>query len=50
MGDHKPEPTGDLIKVPLSQLEKLGRGLVTSERTELDDLLDEAVNEDPNLD
>ena len=34
----------------MDQLEKLGKGLLTAERCQLDDLLDEAINEDPNLD
>ena len=58
MGDPKTdttkEPEGDLIPVliPVSQsrIEELARGLLTAERCELDDLLEEAINEDPNLD
>ena len=54
MGDPKTdttkEPVGDLIPVSESRLQELARGLFTDERCELDDLLDEAINEDPNLD
>jgi len=54
MGDPKTdttkEPVGDLIPVPQSRLEELARGLFADERCKLDDLLDEAINEDPNLD
>lgn len=42
--------TGTVMSNSMSQLEEMAQGLFTSERCELDDLLDEAINEDPNLD
>ena len=54
MGDPKPdtkkEPVGRATRLPMDQMEDLAKGLFATEPCALDDLLDEAINEDPNLD